>query len=203
MSAGPVRITRVDGRALPIRGDDVDTDRIVPARFLRAITFEGMEAHLFEDERAAERAAARTHPVDNPAYAGARVLIVGRNFGCGSSREHAPQAIRRFGIEAVVGESFSGIFFGNAVAIGLPCVSLGADDIARLWQMVERDPATDVVVDLEGNTVTAGSSSVPCTMPAAARDALLSGAWDATGLLLADFDEVRRVAASLPYISGF
>ncbi|HXH07218.1 MAG TPA: 3-isopropylmalate dehydratase small subunit, partial [Vicinamibacterales bacterium] len=154
-----MRIARVEGRALPLRGDNIDTDRIVPARFLRAVTFEGLEQHLFEDDRREQdaRAAAtggRPHPFSDPAYRGATVLLVQANFGCGSSREHAPQALVRRGLRAIVGESFSEIFFGNALALGLPCVTVPREAVERLLARAEADPAAVVRVDLEALTVT-------------------------------------------------
>lgn len=196
-------ILEVSGTMVPIRGDDIDTDRIIPARYLRAVTFEGLEANLFEDERAEYRQSGRMHPVDTPAYQGAAVMVVGKNFGCGSSREHAPQSIQRWGIGALVGVSFSQIFFGNSVAMGLPCVSAREEDIRALMDRAERDPATRVTVDVKNLRVTAGDLSFPVTLPPAAHDALVSGAWDATGLLLERFDEVRAVATRLPYVASF
>ncbi|HWQ00174.1 MAG TPA: 3-isopropylmalate dehydratase small subunit [Vicinamibacterales bacterium] len=206
-----MRIARVEGRAVPLRGDNIDTDRIVPARFLRAVTFEGLEAHLFADDRREQdaRAAAgggRPHPFSDPAYRGASVLLVNANFGCGSSREHAPQALHRWGIRAVVGESFSEIFFGNALALGLPCVTVAREAVERLMARVEADPAAVVQVDLEALAVSiAGETGPPAAaaMPAAAREAFLTGAWDATGLLRARPEEVDAVAARLPYLRGF
>jgi 3-isopropylmalate/(R)-2-methylmalate dehydratase small subunit len=200
------RITRVEGRALPMRGDDIDTDRIIPARSLRTVTFEGLERHVFEDERAGSEVAARTgatHPFDDPRYQGAAVLLVNSNFGCGSSREHAPQALSRWGIRAVVGESFSEIFFGNAAIIGLPCVSAAAEDVKTLMDQVERDPQTNVVVDLTKNLVEAATFSCAVTIPKKVRDALITGAWDTTGLLLERYEEVNVTAARLPYVTGF
>jgi 3-isopropylmalate/(R)-2-methylmalate dehydratase small subunit len=196
-------IVSVTGRGLPLVGDDIDTDRIMPARHLRAITFEGLEDHLFEDDRAHAANEGRVHPVDDPRYAGAEVMVVNRNFGCGSSREHAPQAIVRWGIRAVVGESFSEIFFGNAVMLGLPAVTAAQADVAALQQAIEQDPSLPVTVDLESMRAKAGRLDVPVHLPAAARDALMTGRWDGLGLLLADFDDVRRAAAALPYLRGF
>jgi 3-isopropylmalate/(R)-2-methylmalate dehydratase small subunit len=194
------KIHRVAGTAVPVRGTNIDTDRIIPARFLRSVSFEGLEQHLFEDDRAQ---AGGDHPLSNPAYEGATLMFVNANFGCGSSREHAPQAIRRRGIRGIVGESFSEIFFGNSVALGMPCVTVAADDAARLQDAAERNPAIAFTLDLESQTITAAGLSIPIHLPSAAREAFLDGSWDATGLLLDGYDEVRSVAARLPYISGW
>jgi 3-isopropylmalate/(R)-2-methylmalate dehydratase small subunit len=197
------RIREIRGTALPVRGDDIDTDRIIPARFLKAITFEGLQDHLFEDDRQQSEAAhAGLHPVSNPAYAGAAIMLVNANFGCGSSREHAPQAIRRRGIRAVVGQSFSEIFFGNSIALGMPCPTASAESLRALMEMAERDPRTAFVVDLESMRISASGQSFDISLPAAAREAFADGSWDATGLLVDDFDAVRAVASRLPYITG-
>jgi 3-isopropylmalate/(R)-2-methylmalate dehydratase small subunit len=195
---GVERIRGIRGAGLPLRGDDIDTDRIIPARFLKAITFEGLQDHLFEDDRAQ----APGHPVSNPAYAGARVMIVQSNFGCGSSREHAPQAIYRRGIRLVIGHSFSEIFFGNSVALGMPCPTVPHETTDALIALVEQDPSTEFVVDLDAMTVTASGRTFDITLPAAARESFLDGSWDATGLLLENFDDVRAVAARLPYVAA-
>jgi 3-isopropylmalate/(R)-2-methylmalate dehydratase small subunit len=205
-------IDRISGRALPMRGDSIDTDRIMPARFLRAITFSGLEDHLFEDDRreADARASAggrpaggRPHPFSDPAYVGASVLLVNANFGCGSSREHAPQALHRWGIRAVVGESFSDIFFSNSVALGLPCVSIPHDAAEALMTLVEQDPALALDVSLSGMRVTARGASYPLALAASARESFLTGHWDATGLLLREPEAIARVAGALPYVTGF
>jgi 3-isopropylmalate/(R)-2-methylmalate dehydratase small subunit len=203
---GAQKIVRVEGTALPMRGDDIDTDRIMPARFLRAVTFEGLEQHLFEDERAGSAAGDRgsaPHPFDDSRYQSASILLVNRNFGCGSSREHAPQGIHRRGIRGVVGESFSEIFFGNALIIGLPCVTASAADVRTLMNRVERQPDARLCVDLQAGTCEIEGFRCAVSMPLHARDALVSGAWDTTGLLLDRYGEVDAVAAKLPYISGF
>ena len=196
-------ITRVSGTALVMAGDDIDTDRIMPARFLKAITFEGLEQHVFADDRkqAAERG--QTHAFDDASRREARVLITGRNFGCGSSREHAPQALRRWGIRAVIGPSFAEIFFGNSVMIGLPCVTLADGDLEWLRKTVNADANAVVDVDLTSMTVTATGRTAAALMPAPAREALMSGAWDGTALLLEGAEQVRRTAALLPYLRGF
>ena len=190
------RIDHVTGRGIPLRGHDIDTDRIIPARYLKAISFEGLEKHVFADDRTDP-----AHPFNQPQYQGASVLLVNRNFGCGSSREHAPQAIYRRGIRAVVGQSFSEIFFGNSVVLGMPCPTATRETTEALIAIVEQDPATELVVDLAAMTVTAAGRAFPITLPAAAREAFLDGSWDATGLLLDDYDQVRAVAARLPYVT--
>jgi len=194
------KVRQVAGRALPLRGDNIDTDRIIPARFLKSITFEGLQDHLFEDDSQQLQAQGRKHPTADPRFEGATILLVNVNFGCGSSREHAPQAIRRSGIRAIVGESFSEIFFGNSVALGMPCVSADHATLDGLMGLVESEPSTQLVVDLDRMVVAAGTQMFPITLPAAAREAFLDGSWDATGLLLDRFDEVEQVASRLPYL---
>ena len=193
------KIDRVEGTAIPVRGDNIDTDRIIPARFLKAITFDGLGEHVFEDDRVAFSG----HPFSNPAYAGARLLLVNENFGAGSSREHAPQALKRWGIAACVGESFSEIFKGNALAIGLVCVTTSNEVIDRLMDLVETAPTSRLALSLNHRSIDVGDSTVSVDVEAPVRDAFLSGTWDATGLLLDDFDVVRGVASRVPYIRGF
>ena len=192
-------IDRIAGTAIPLRGDNIDTDRIIPARYLKAITFDGLGAHAFEDDRGS----IPNHPFANPAYAGASILIVNENFGSGSSREHAPQALNRWGIDACVGQSFSEIFLGNATTIGLPCATAAAEDIEALMATAEQAPDTPMTFSVEAQSIEAAGRKAPLGMPAALRDALLTGQWDATGLLIDEFDDVRRVAESLPYVRGF
>ena len=196
-------IRRVSGTALPLRGDDVDTDRIIPARFLVSITFEGLGAHAFEDDRRSLSAKGETHPFDDARFQGAGILLVNRNFGCGSSREHAPQALQRGGIKAVVGESFSEIFFGNSVAIGLPCVTLPRETVQELQTLVEGAPKSALSVDLESETLVAEGKAYPVSIPSNAREAFLSGHWDGTSMLLDRFGEVEALARRLPYVAGF
>ena len=195
-------VSRVTGRAISLPGNDIDTDRIMPARFLKAVTFDGLEAHLFEDDRRAAAGRGLVHPFDDVARRGARVLLAGINFGCGSSREHAPQGLVRWGIRAVVAQSFAEIFAGNSLMIGLPCVQVQALDLEAL-RAAAQDPQTEFVVDLETRRVTATNVAADFTMPEPARQALISGAWDGTGMLLADYDEVTATASRLPYVTGF
>jgi 3-isopropylmalate/(R)-2-methylmalate dehydratase small subunit len=200
------RIVRIEGTALPMRGNDIDTDRIMPARYLRSVTFDGLEQHLFEDERkgsAAGDKATTVHPFDDPRYRGASILIVNRNFGCGSSREHAPQGLRRAGILGVLGESFSEIFFGNSLMIGLACITASPAHISDLMGRIEREPDARLSIDLQSATCEVAGFRCPISLPAHARDALINGTWDTTGLLLERYEEVDAVGARLPYVTGF
>lgn len=197
------RIERITGPVLVMRGNDIDTDRILPARFLRAVTFDGVEAHLFEDDRREAAARGGMHPFDDVARRHARVLLVNVNFGCGSSREHAPQAILRRGIRAVLGESFAEIFFTNAMTIGLPCVTASHADVERLMAIADASADAEIAIDLQEKSVSAGSFAARIDLPDTARHSLVSGTWDATSLLLDNYVEVERAAAKLPYLSGF
>jgi 3-isopropylmalate/(R)-2-methylmalate dehydratase small subunit len=197
------RIERIVGPAVVVRGHDIDTDRILPARFLKAITFDGIEDHLFEDERKESAARGEMHPMADAARRHACVLIVNSNFGCGSSREHAPQAILRRGIQTVLGESFAEIFFTNALTIGLPCVTASRDDIETLMAIADASPAAKFAIDLAIGRVSADSVVASIQLPAAARDAFVSGTWDATSLLLERYDEVEQAASKLPYLHNF
>ena len=192
-------ILEVSGRAMPLRGNDIDTDRIMPARYLRVVSFEGLEGHLFEDDRKTDGA----HPFNDARYTGATILVVNRNFGCGSSREHAPQGLARFGIRALIGESFSEIFQGNSAMLGVPCFSGDGAAIAQLQALIARAPETVVAANVETGLVTAGTLTLTTEMPQAFRDAFVGGQWNPTSMLLDRFDQVRAVARSLPYVSGF
>ena len=192
-------VLRVSGRGLPLRGDDIDTDRIMPARFLVAVSFEGLEQHLFEDDRKADPG----HVFNDTRFNGASILVVNTNFGCGSSREHAPQGLVRAGYRAIVGESFSEIFQGNSAMLGMPCFVASHEDVERLQTMIAKTPETVIAADVATGAITAGSLTVTATLPPALRDGFLSGQWNPTAMLLADFDQVRSVAARLPYVRGF
>ena len=194
------KVTRVDGRGCVLRGADIDTDRIIPARYLRCVTFDGLGEHAFEDDR---NQAKGNHALDDDRFAGARILIVGRNFGCGSSREHAPQALMRWGFGAFVGESFAEIFFGNCVALGLPAVTLPRAELERLMDAVELDPSQELVLDLAAGTLTSRAGVQKVVMPDGARQQLLEGNWDATAVLLEARVAVAATAARLPYVGGF
>ena len=194
-------IDKVSGTVLPLAGENIDTDRIIPARFLRTVSFDGLERHAFEDDRAAATREGNTHPFDDTRFAAASILAVNANFGCGSSREHAPQALYRRGIRAIAGESFSEIFFGNALMIGMPCVTASRADVQKLQALAAADPSASVTVDIARQVCEGGGLSFPIQMPANAREAFLSGAWDATAILLADRGAIDRAAARLPYLA--
>lgn len=200
-----IPIRSVSGRPLPLRGNDVDTDRIIPARFMKAITFDGLGRYSFYDQRFKAGGEELDHPMNDPRYQakGPRIAVVNKNFGCGSSREHAPQALMRWGIKALVGESFADIFFGNCVALGLPCLTADAASIAKLMTAVEEDPAHDIVVDIDGLTVEYRDLKLAVMIPAGTRRQLLEGTWDATRVLLSVEEAVQATAARLPYVRGF
>jgi 3-isopropylmalate/(R)-2-methylmalate dehydratase small subunit len=194
------RIERVAGRACVLRGNDIDTDRIIPARFLRCVSFDGLGEHAFEDDRAQAKG---NHPLDDERFAGASVLVVGHGFGSGSSREHAPQALLHRGFRVFVGGSFAEIFAGNCTAMGLPCVTLADGDLGALMDSVELDPAQEVVVDLEASRLACRAGSFALAIPDGARQQLLGGSWDATSVLLEAGEAIEDMAQRLPYVRGF
>jgi 3-isopropylmalate/(R)-2-methylmalate dehydratase small subunit len=198
-----VKRTQITGKAISVDGNDIDTDRIIPARFLRCVTFDDLGAHAFEDDRKQLQEAGKQHPFDDAARQEARVLLADRNFGCGSSREHAPQALMRWnrGIAAIVGESFAEIFFGNCVALGIPCVVASQADVQALKRAVAGDANLTVTVDLEKNEARAGSVTVKVSMPEGARKQLLTGRWDSSAELLDGKAQVATTAKALPYFT--
>ncbi|HWP64404.1 MAG TPA: 3-isopropylmalate dehydratase small subunit [Candidatus Limnocylindria bacterium] len=195
----------ISGPAIAVRGNDIDTDRIIPARFLKCVVFDGLGAHAFADDRAQLRERGHLHPFDDPRFAEARILLVNRNFGCGSSREHAPQAIMRWGrgIRAIVGESFAEIFAGNCLALGIPCPTARPEDLAALMAACERDPSLEFRLDLEAMTLAAGGLTAPLSMAPGPRSQLLAGTWDSTAELLAARDAIAATAARLPYLGNW
>jgi 3-isopropylmalate/(R)-2-methylmalate dehydratase small subunit len=198
-----VKITKITGTAVPIRGNDIDTDRIIPARYLKEVTFARMGEYPFFDERFDASGKKKDHPFNDPEYRGASILFVNKNFGCGSSREHAPQAIYRFGIKAIVGESFAAIFAGNCTMMGLPTVTVGAKEIAQLMKSVEENPRTEYTVDLQSKTISYGKEQIPVDLPDTYRTALTQGYWDSTSLLRSNLEQVKKTATKLPYTNHF
>lgn len=194
------KIQKISGRAVVIPGDDIDTDRIIPARFLKCITFDGLGEFAFADERKHPDGSLKDHPLNKPEAKGTTVLVSGFNFGCGSSREHAPQSILRAGYKAVIAGSYAEIFFGNSTGIGLACVALSREQLAELGAVIAASPATEVSVDLEKLTVTAGAKSWPCTIAASSREGLINGKWDAIADLIDGDAAGTATAARLPYV---
>jgi len=188
------------GRAVPVPGADVDTDRIIPARFLKCVTFDDLAEGMFYDERFEADGTSKQHPIDQEMYKGASVLVVGPNFGCGSSREHAPQSIKRYGFKAIVGVSYAEIFFGNSTNLGMPCVSMTEEDNEKLSELVSSNPDAELSLDLESMEVSFGGTIFKITMPDGAREALVSGKWDAIQELVEQDTKIDVVAESLPYV---
>ncbi len=190
-------VKQISGNAVPLIGNDIDTDRIIPARYLKAITFDDLAEGLFIDDR---KALNGEHPFDQTHYQGAKILIANRNFGCGSSREHAPQALAKWGITALIGESFAEIFFGNCVAMGIPCVTAESEVVKQLQELVTANPQAVVVIDLEKLQVQIGDFTASVVMIEGTRSAFIAGTWDACGQLVANAKQVKATAAKLPYI---
>lgn len=196
------KITSVTGRAVNVPGNDIDTDRIIPARFMKCVTFDGLGEFLFFDVRHDPQGNKIEHPIDKPEHKGATVLLSGANFGCGSSREHAPQAIAKAGFKAVIAENFAEIFFGNSTTLGMPCVTASREDIAKIAAAVEANPQTEVTIDLEKLEARFAGQSVKIAQRESARDALVNGRWDAIGELIDGLPDVRTTAAKLPYMAA-
>jgi 3-isopropylmalate/(R)-2-methylmalate dehydratase small subunit len=199
MSTTELKRRQIAGRGIPVPGNDIDTDRIIPARFLKEVTFESMGQHAFEDARKQNP----EHPFNQPAFQGASVLVVGQNFGCGSSREHAPQALMRWGIRAIVGGSFGEIFFGNCVMLGIPCLVASQADLEWLQKAIGRSPRELVTVDVEKQEVRFGDRVIKATMPEGPRNQLVGGTWDSTAVLLEAGAAIEATAKKLPYVAGF
>jgi len=192
------KVKAVSGKAIAVMGDDIDTDRIIPARFLRCVTFDGLGEHAFADDRAQSDG---KHPFDQPEYQGANILVVNNNFGCGSSREHAPQALLKWGIQGIVGQSFAEIFFGNCVAIGVPCLIASAEEIKQLQTAIANNPAAEITVDLENMKVQSKDFSISVTMNEGSRQSFLNGTWDNCGQLVANAEKIKATATKLPYVN--
>jgi 3-isopropylmalate/(R)-2-methylmalate dehydratase small subunit len=194
------KISQLAGTGVYVPGDDVDTDRIIPARFMKCVTFDGLGEYAFYDERFEEDGRPKAHPIDNPKYAGATILLGGRNFGCGSSREHAPQALYRHGFRAVLAESFAEIFFGNAITLGMPCLVMDGRDIRALAALIDEAPQTEINIDIPAGEVSMADVSFTAKLPDHAKEALVDGKWDAIADLLEGLDAVKATADKLPYM---
>jgi len=198
------KITQVTGRGIFIPGDDIDTDRIIPARFMKCVTFDGLGEFAFADAKTAEKAAGRLHPMDDARFTGASILLSGSNFGCGSSREHAPQALYRYGFRAIIAESFAEIFFGNSTTLGIPCVTMSKEDIADLAALIEKTPSIQVTVDLTEHKVTTDDVDFEAkiSIPGHAREPLINGRWDSIADLVDGLEDVKARVAAIPYLSA-
>jgi 3-isopropylmalate/(R)-2-methylmalate dehydratase small subunit len=195
------KITRVTGRGVSVPGNDIDTDRIIPARYLKCVTFDGLGEGLFYDVRKNADGSDKPHPLNDPRFKGARILLSGANFGCGSSREHAPQAIQKYGFRAIVAESYAEIFFGNSTTLGLPCATASREDIARVAAAIEANPALELVLDLEALELRFGSQAIKIGFRETARNAPVNGRWDPIGELLEGAAAVTGTASRLPYMA--
>ncbi|MFZ4680882.1 MAG: 3-isopropylmalate dehydratase small subunit [Terrimicrobiaceae bacterium] len=196
------KIIQVAGRGVYVPGEDIDTDRIIPARFMKCVTFDGLGEYAFYDERRNADGSEKAHPLNDPRFLGASILLSGSNFGCGSSREHAPQALYRFGFRAVLAESFAEIFFGNSTTLGIPCAVMSKADIAALADLVNRDPAQLITLDLLEGKVSAADMDFKASLPSHAHEALVSGKWDAIADLLEGIPDIKKVAGTLPYFEA-
>lgn len=196
------KITSVVARGVHVPGSDIDTDRIIPARFMKCVTFDGLGQYLFYDTRHEMDGTLKEHPLNDPRFTGAGIIVAGINFGCGSSREHAPQAIHKAGFKAVIAQSFAEIFFGNCATLGIPCVMATAEDIEVLAEAIEADPSMEITIDVEKCEVRYGDKSFSVTIPDTAREAFLAGTWDPIGELLDGADAVTATASHLPYMGA-
>ena len=194
------KITHVTGKGVYVPGDDTDTDRIIPARFMKCVTFDGLGEYLFHDARFNEDGSEKSHPLNDERFTEATIIIADSNFGCGSSREHAPQAIYRYGVRAVIAESFAEIFYGNSTTLGMPCVEASEEQIALLVGTVEQDPNTQIAIDLENELITFSDKTFEVTVRSTAKDALTQGRWDPITELLENSDAIQKTAADLAYV---
>jgi len=195
------KITSVSGRGVFVPGADIDTDRVIPARFMKCITFDGLGEFAFYDERKKADGSDKPHPLNDPRFKGASILLSGSNFGCGSSREHAPQSLYRFGFRAILAESFAEIFFGNSITLGMPCLKMASADLKGLAAMIEQNPQAEITVDVQNKLVTCAGKTYAACLPDSAHSALVNGKWDAIADLLEGLPEVERVAKSLAYVN--
>ncbi|MFP4151733.1 MAG: 3-isopropylmalate dehydratase small subunit [Alkalispirochaeta sp.] len=196
-------IKHIKGTGIVIRGNDIDTDQIIPARFMKVVTFDGLGEYAFYDLRYDAEGNTKPHPFNDEKFRGASILFVNRNFGCGSSREHAPQALMRSGIKAVVGESFAEIFAGNCTAMGIPTMTLSGEELSEIMSVVDKDPSVPVEIDLPSSTITVAGTEYCFGMSPAYRSALIAGNWDSTSVLLSNVDAINTQAAKIPYLNDY
>jgi 3-isopropylmalate/(R)-2-methylmalate dehydratase small subunit len=195
-------VQHVSGTGLPLRGNDIDTDQVIPARFMKVVTFDGLGEFAFFDQRFDDEDTPKDHPMNEERFQDANIMIVNSNFGCGSSREHAPQALMRWGIDALIGESFAEIFAGNCLALGIPTVTADHETINDLQQWVDDNPDGEIEVDVDAETISYGGSEIGVTVDDGQRKALVDGIWDTTALMKANQQAIQETADSLPYVRG-
>jgi 3-isopropylmalate/(R)-2-methylmalate dehydratase small subunit len=193
-------VTEVTGSGVPIRGNDIDTDQIIPARFMKVVTFDGLGEFAFFDQRFHDDDEPKDHPLNEDRFQDATVMVVNDNFGCGSSREHAPQALQRWGIDAFIGEGFAEIFAGNCLALGLPTVTADQETVTELQQWIEDHPDGEIDIDVAAETVTFDGREVGVTVDEGQRKALVDGIWDTTALMSSNREAIADTAADLPYV---
>ena len=196
-------VSTINGPGIPLRGSDIDTDRIIPARFLKCVTFDGIGEHAFKDDIKGLAQKGETHPFADERFANATILVANKNFGCGSSREHAPQSLKRWGIQAIIAESYSEIFYGNCVSLAMPCFTADHNTCARIQSIIEDNPAAELGISVSEATISIGGELIQLEIQPGAQGQLLDGSWDARAGLLENLDEARKVAAKLPYVSNY
>ncbi len=196
-------VSTINGPGIPLRGSDIDTDRIIPARFLKCVTFDGIGEHAFKDDIKGLAQKGETHPFADERFANATILVANKNFGCGSSREHAPQSLKRWGIQAIIAESYSEIFYGNCVSLAMPCFTADHDTCARIQSIIEDNPAAELGISVSEATISIGGELIQLEIQPGAQGQFLDGSWDARAGLLENLDGVKEVAAKLPYVSNY
>ena len=196
-------VSTIKGTGIPLRGNDIDTDRIIPARFLKCVTFDGIGEHVFEDDIKGLVQKGETHPFADECFANATILVANKNFGCGSSREHAPQSLKRWGVKAIVAESYSEIFYGNCVSLAVPCFTADHNTCAKLQDIIENNPTSELGIDVAEATISIGEELIQLGIQSGAQGQFLDGSWNARAGLLENLDGAKEVAASLPYVSNY
>jgi len=196
-------VSTINGPGIPLRGSDIDTDRIIPARFLKCVTFDGIGEHAFKDDIKGLAQKGETHPFADERFSAAAILVANKNFGCGSSREHAPQSLKRWGIQAIIAESYSEIFYGNCVSLAMPCFTADHDTCARIQSIIEDNPAAELGISVSEATISIGGELIQLEIQPGAQGQFLDGSWDARAGLLENLDGVKEVAAKIPYVSNY
>ena len=196
-------VSTINGTGILLRGNDIDTDRIIPARFLKCVTFDGIGEHAFKDDIKGLAQKGETHPFADERFANATILVTNKNFGCGSSREHAPQSLKRWGVQAIIAASYSEIFYGNCVSLAMPCFTTDHDTCTRIQNTIEGDPVAELGINVAEATISIGEELIQLEIQPGSQGQFLDGSWDARAGLLENLDRVKEVAAKLPYVSNY